>query len=65
MILAGGLHPENVEQALEAVGDVPPWGVDVASGVEGEGHRKDPARMRAFVEAVRRASVPPVLEAGG
>jgi phosphoribosylanthranilate isomerase len=37
----------------------------VASGVEGEGHRKDPARMRAFVEAVRRASVPPVLEAGG
>ncbi|MFP6563621.1 MAG: phosphoribosylanthranilate isomerase [Myxococcota bacterium] len=65
VILAGGLHPENVEQALEAVGDVPPWGVDVASGVEGEGHRKDPARMRAFVEAVRRASVPPVLEAGG
>jgi len=55
VILAGGLNSENVAQALEAVGDVPPWGVDVATGVEGERHRKDAARMRAFVEAVRAA----------
>lgn len=55
VILAGGLNPENVALALEGVGDLPPWGVDVASGVEDEQHRKDPARLRAFVEAVRDA----------
>jgi phosphoribosylanthranilate isomerase len=55
VILAGGLTPDNVAQALSDVGDLPPWGVDVATGVEASGHRKDPARMRAFVEAVRRA----------
>jgi phosphoribosylanthranilate isomerase len=54
IILAGGLNPDNVGQALEELGDLLPWGVDVATGVEGEGFRKDPARMRAFVEAVRR-----------
>jgi phosphoribosylanthranilate isomerase len=53
IILAGGLSPENVSQALEALGDLLPWGVDVATGIEGDGYRKDPARMRAFVEAVR------------
>lgn len=50
-LLAGGLTPENVEAALAAVG---PRGVDVSSGVEVAGH-KDPARIAAFVEAVRRA----------
>jgi phosphoribosylanthranilate isomerase len=55
VILAGGLNPENVGQALADVGDLLPWGVDVATGVEGEAHSKDPAKMRAFVEAVRRA----------
>jgi phosphoribosylanthranilate isomerase len=55
VILAGGLDPENVAQAIEDVGDVLPWGVDVATGVESEPARKDPARMRAFVAAVRRA----------
>jgi phosphoribosylanthranilate isomerase len=53
IILAGGLTPDNVAQALDDLGDLLPWGVDVATGVEGEAYRKDPARMRAFVEAVR------------
>ncbi len=44
--LAGGLRPENVE---EAVARVRPAGVDVNSGVEDESGRKDPARMREFV----------------
>ena len=54
VIIAGGLTPENVAQALADVGDIPPWGVDVATGVEDDQRRKDPAKMRAFVEAVRR-----------
>jgi len=53
IILAGGLSPENVGQALEDLGDLLPWGVDVATGVEGAEYRKDAARMRAFVEAIR------------
>jgi phosphoribosylanthranilate isomerase len=53
IILAGGLTPDNVGQALDALGDLLPWGVDVATGIEGDGYRKDPTRMRAFVEAVR------------
>jgi phosphoribosylanthranilate isomerase len=58
IILAGGLTPENVGQALEDLGDLLPWGVDVATGVEGSGYRKDAARLRAFVEAVRTAEKP-------
>lgn len=54
VIIAGGLTPENVADALADVGEIPPWGVDVATGVEGAGFRKDPAKMLAFVEAVRR-----------
>lgn len=55
VILAGGLDPESVARAIEDVGDVLPWGADVATGVESEPGRKDPGRMRAFVQAVRRA----------
>jgi len=55
LILAGGLDPENVGGVLETLGDLLPWGVDVATGVEGAERRKDAARMKAFVEAVRRA----------
>lgn len=50
-ILAGGLNPENVGRAVTSVR---PWGVDVSSGIETE-RMKDPARMRAFAEAVRAA----------
>jgi phosphoribosylanthranilate isomerase len=56
VILAGGLSPENVGGALEALGDLLPWGVDVATGVEGNGHRKDAAKLAAFVQAVRKAA---------
>jgi len=54
-ILAGGLDPDNVAEALESLGDLLPWGVDVATGVEGDGCRKDPEKMTRFVAAVREA----------
>lgn len=60
LVLAGGLDPFNVAAAITRVR---PWGVDVASGVELEQSpgRKDPVRLRAFVEAAKAAE-PPAYE---
>jgi phosphoribosylanthranilate isomerase len=55
VILAGGLTPENVGQALADLGELLPWGVDCATGVEGADYTKDAKKMKAFVEAVRQA----------
>ncbi len=52
MILAGGLTPENVG---EAVKKVRPYAVDISSGVEAEPGRKDHAKLKAFIRAVQYA----------
>jgi phosphoribosylanthranilate isomerase len=52
IIVGGGLRPENVAEAIAATR---PYAVDVASGVEAEPGRKDPAKVEAFVAEVRRA----------
>ncbi len=50
LIVAGGLRPETVS---EAIADLAPWGVDVASGVEAEPGRKDFEKLRRFLENAR------------
>lgn len=53
IIVAGGLKPENVREAIETLH---PWGVDVVSGVEAAPGRKDPARVKEFIRTARAAA---------
>ncbi len=50
VILAGGLTPENVETAIRKT---LPYGVDVSGGVESSKGKKDPSKMKLFLETVR------------
>jgi phosphoribosylanthranilate isomerase len=52
MIVAGGLHSENV---AEAILELNPWGVDVASGVEKAPGRKDRDKLAGFIRNARAA----------
>lgn len=53
VILAGGLNPQNVMQAIKAVR---PYGVDVSSGIESSPGIKDRKKMEEFINAVKYAS---------
>lgn len=53
ILLAGGLTPENV---VDAIAQVEPWGVDVSSGVEKSHGYKDPIKLKNFIEASRSAA---------
>lgn len=55
LMLAGGLTPENV---TEAIARVHPWGVDVSSGVEKSAGIKDPVKVRAFIKAAKSTEEP-------
>ncbi|NYF78382.1 phosphoribosylanthranilate isomerase [Granulicella arctica] len=64
LILAGGLRPENVGEAIERL---QPWGVDVASGVEASAGRKDLEKVARFIgraKALRERPQPPGPDAG-
>jgi phosphoribosylanthranilate isomerase len=54
MVAAGGLSPDNVQDAIAIL---KPWGVDVVTGVEASVGRKDPAKVRDFVARARAASL--------
>jgi phosphoribosylanthranilate isomerase len=60
LMLAGGLNPDNV---ADAIAQVKPWGVDVATGVEEAPGRKDARKVRSFIAAAKAAD-PGTYEGG-
>ncbi len=59
IILAGGLNPNNVERAIKWVH---PYGIDVATGVEGSKKgKKDHRKLKLFIERARKASLAAVI----
>ena len=50
IILAGGLNPDNVQEAIERVG---PYSVDTSSGVEAEPGKKDHKKVKDFLARVK------------